>query len=74
MKNSSIMVRMMITTMINRLVAFNVPTKSSIGVTVITCQGWPRPSGKLANAAIRSSPLVGDWKTKLSVSARARSR
>src|SRR6202165_4416029 len=46
MKNSSIMVRMMMTTIINRLVAFSVPTKSSIGVTVITCQGWPKPSGK----------------------------
>jgi len=26
-------------TIINRLVAFNVPTKSSIGVNVTTCQG-----------------------------------
>src|SRR3984893_5772631 len=39
MKNSSITVRMMMTTIINRLVFFNVPTKSSIGVNVITCQG-----------------------------------
>ncbi len=39
MKNNSTMVRPMITTIINRLVFFNVPTKSSIGVIVITCQG-----------------------------------
>jgi len=32
MKNSSIMVSITTTTMINRLVAFSVPTKSSIGV------------------------------------------
>ena len=64
MKNSSIMVRTMITAIINRLVLFNVPTKSSIGVNVITCQGWPKPPGKLANAAIKSSPLMGDWKRK----------
>ena len=71
MKNSSIMVRMTMTTMINRLVAFSVPTKSSIGVSVITCQGWPKPSGKLAKAAIRSSPFAGDRNTRLSVSAPA---
>ena len=39
MKNNSTMVRPMMTTIINRLVFFNVPTKSSIGVNVITCQG-----------------------------------
>ena len=39
MKNNSTMVRIMMTIIINRLVAFNVPTKSSIGVNVITCQG-----------------------------------
>ena len=39
MKNNSTMVRPMMITIINRLVAFNVPTKSSIGVNVITCQG-----------------------------------
>ena len=67
MKNSSIMVRMTMITMINRLVAFSVPTKSSIGVSVITCQGWPKPSGKLAKDAIKSSPFAGDRNTRLSV-------
>ena len=66
MKNNSTMVRTMITTIINRLVLFSVPTKSSIGVNVITCQGLAEAARKLAKAAIKSPPLMGDWNANLS--------
>src|SRR5580693_6483033 len=59
--NSSAVSTTMITT-IRRLVASSAPTKSPVGVRLITSHGRPKLSGIRVNDALNSAPVRGERK------------
>src|SRR6266498_6002532 len=62
--NSMIMSTMMMTT-ICRFVASRAPTKSRVGVRLITSHGLPKLSGKRVKDALTSASVPGERKRKL---------